>query len=531
MMVLTREQLLHPDDIGAVASAVASLRRGEQSQVTLVHRMRARNGAFRWVETRAHIPSGDEDEVGRIHLTSRDVTDRRLAEEALSRQTARLESILSSMGDGVVVLDEDRKLVVVNPAAREYIHQDEGANVPVDWAGRHRTFEIDGVTPFPSDRGPLTRALKGEACDGVELVIEDRAGQARTFSISARPLREEGRPAGCVAVYRDITAQREGEKELLEGQQRWRILSEASFEGIVISRGGFILDTNANFAAWMGRTPEELVGVEGISLVAPEDRAHARAMAQEVESVFETQMRRADGTPFPVEVRGRDALFRGKKVRIAVLRDITEKRQREAELKHQAELLRALSLRDELTGLYNRRGFLEHGRQQLVGAIRARRNAVVFFADLNGMKRINDGFGHDAGDRAVRATADVLTTVFRQSDIVARLGGDEFAVFAPECRPGDVPVIRSRLQVALDAWNGGQHEPFRLSISVGSAAYEPGASVTLDKLMEMADGRMYEEKHGTSSGPPSGPMPVPPSVAVEEHSVEPRSGRGRTAHG
>jgi diguanylate cyclase (GGDEF)-like protein/PAS domain S-box-containing protein len=525
LVALTRDELLHPDEIGPVLAAVASLRRGEVSQATLVHRMRAKDGQFRWVETRAHLASDEDGEAGRIHLTSRDVSDRKLAEEALSRQTARLESILSSMGDGVVVLDENRKLLVVNPAAREYIHQEEGAEVPVDWAARHRTFDIDGVTPFASDHGPLTRALRGEACDGVEVVIEDRRGGWRSFSISARPLREDGRPAGCVAVYRDITAQREGEKELLEGQQRWRILSEASFEGIVISQDGVILDTNANFAAWMGRAPEELVGVDSLTLVAPEDRKHARAMGLQMESVFETQLLRGDGRPFPVEVRGRDALIRGKKVRIAVLRDITEKRRREAELRHQAELLRALSLRDELTGLYNRRGFLEHARHQLVGAVRARRPAVLFFADLDGMKKINDGFGHDAGDRAVRATAAALAGVFRQSDIVARLGGDEFAVFAPECAPGDVAVIRARLQVAIDAWNDDRKEPFRLSISVGAAAYEPGTPVTLDRLMETADCRMYEEKHGASPGPPSGEA----AVARASWSRAPAEAAPRTA--
>jgi PAS domain-containing protein len=96
--------------------------------------------------------------VARIHLASRDITQRGAAEEALRRQTSRLESILASMGDGVVVLDKDRQLIVVNPAARQYIHQNEGEVAPKEWAQKHRTFELDGKTPSPSERG-RSRAL------------------------------------------------------------------------------------------------------------------------------------------------------------------------------------------------------------------------------------------------------------------------------------------------------------------------------------------------------------------------------------
>jgi diguanylate cyclase (GGDEF)-like protein/PAS domain S-box-containing protein len=297
---------------------------------------------------------------------------------------------------------------------------------------------------------------------------------------------------------RDISARKQAEQEREESEQRLRILSEASFEGVAISKGGVLIDTNALFASWFGREPGGLVGADALALFAPEDRAHVSQMNQAPGPVCEAHLLRLDGSRFPVEVRARDAIFRGERVRIFVIRDITERRQREAELKQQAELLRTMSLRDELTGLYNRRGFLEHTEQQLRNAARTRRAASVFFVDLNGMKAINDTWGHEAGDRALMAAARTLSHVFRDSDVVARLGGDEFAVLAADCGAEEVDRVRDRLHRRVEELIASAREPFRLSISVGSAVFDPTNPTDLHTLMAAADRSMYEEKRARS---------------------------------
>ncbi|MCM8776092.1 MAG: diguanylate cyclase, partial [Candidatus Omnitrophica bacterium] len=96
------------------------------------------------------------------------------------------------------------------------------------------------------------------------------------------------------------------------------------------------------------------------------------------------------------------------------------------------ESLRSLTIVDELTGLYNRRGFLIHAEQQVKLANRTRRGFFLLFADLDDFKKINDNFGHPEGDNALRETAKILKTTFRGSDIKARMGGDEFAVIVIE---------------------------------------------------------------------------------------------------
>ncbi|MET0388537.1 MAG: CHASE3 domain-containing protein [Polyangiales bacterium] len=332
--------------------------------------------------------------------------------------------------------------------------------------------------------------------------IRCKHGDYRWFETRVQPAIAEGGVAGRLHLSsRDVTerklaedARARAEHDLVESERRWRALSEASFEGVAIARQGKLLDVNATLASWLGRSTEALVGSDALAVFVPQDRDYvARASARD-ESFYEARMLRADGGTFPVEVRARSEVFDGGPVRVAVIRDVAEKKQREADLRAQAELLRALSLRDELTKLYNRRGFLELALQQLRIAARGKQTACVFFADLNGMKSINDGLGHEIGDRAISATARILGGVFRESDVVARLGGDEFAMFAADCDVAGAEALRLRLQAAVEEHNEQTSERFRLSISVGFGVYDPEHPKTLEALMEEADSKMYIQK-------------------------------------
>lgn len=156
--------------------------------------------------------------------------------------------------------------------------------------------------------------------------------------------------------------------------------------------------------------------------------------------------------------------------------------------------LRSLSLIDDLTGLYNRRGFSDLGEQYLKLARRTGRSATLIFLDVDRFKNINDTLGHHMGDRALLRVADILRTTFRRSDIIARLGGDEFAVLAPESSEDPPEVLVHRVEGAVQAFNETSKDPYDLSVSIGSARYEGDALVRLDDLMAAADAAMYEDK-------------------------------------
>ncbi len=161
--------------------------------------------------------------------------------------------------------------------------------------------------------------------------------------------------------------------------------------------------------------------------------------------------------------------------------------------------LRGLSLVDELTGLYNRRGFLTLAQSHITQAARAQRRFVLVMADLDGLKPINDTYGHKDGDVAIRLAGDVLRHSFRSTDVVARLGGDEFAVLALETHEGSEAAMLARVQAGLDAANAGGGRPYRIGMSLGLHPFAADGKVRLEDVMERADQLLYEQKRSRPS--------------------------------
>jgi len=155
--------------------------------------------------------------------------------------------------------------------------------------------------------------------------------------------------------------------------------------------------------------------------------------------------------------------------------------------------LRSLSLIDDLTGLYNRRGFVDLGSQYLKLGRRTGQGAALVFLDLDRFKTINDTLGHHVGDRALLRVAEILRVTFRRSDLIARMGGDEFAVLAHDSY--ETPeVLAQRVRDAFASHNAATRDPYQLSVSVGATRADGESRVRLEDLLETADAAMYEEK-------------------------------------
>ncbi len=167
--------------------------------------------------------------------------------------------------------------------------------------------------------------------------------------------------------------------------------------------------------------------------------------------------------------------------------DITERKRAEA-------AIQTLSLADELTGLYNRRGFLAFCKQHLNSLRRTNKGVVIVYADLDGLKAINDSFGHKEGDRALVKTAELLKENFRSSDVLGRLGGDEFIVLAAVDPDGGMEKLILRLERKFESFNALKSCPYNLSISLGVAQLEPDGTQSMEELMARADAAMYENK-------------------------------------
>jgi diguanylate cyclase (GGDEF)-like protein/PAS domain S-box-containing protein len=160
--------------------------------------------------------------------------------------------------------------------------------------------------------------------------------------------------------------------------------------------------------------------------------------------------------------------------------------------------LENLSLTDDLTGLYNRKGFLLLAEHRVKLAHRIGEPFSIAFMDLDGLKRINDTFGHQEGNRALVEVANVLRDCFRQSDILARLGGDEFALFVAE---GNEHEITSRIARRLDACHAASQRHYRLSVSIGIVSGSPMMDSDIETLLGLADKLMYEQKRNKRLSP------------------------------
>src|ERR1019366_4382978 len=174
-------------------------------------------------------------------------------------------------------------------------------------------------------------------------------------------------------------------------------------------------------------------------------------------------------------------------VAVTTLRDITEQRAT-------AERLRDLSLTDELTGLLNRRGFLAMANGQIAASRRTRAPVALLYADVNGLKRINDELGHEQGDQTIQDAAQVLRSVLRERDIVARMGGDEFVALLPTFSRAAPQPMLERLAVSIRSRKEHEARPYRLSVSAGVTFMDWESGQSLDELLADADRRMYEHK-------------------------------------
>jgi two-component system, cell cycle response regulator len=161
------------------------------------------------------------------------------------------------------------------------------------------------------------------------------------------------------------------------------------------------------------------------------------------------------------------------------------------------ESLKALSFTDELTGVYNRRGFITLLEQQIALARRMRKGFYLFLIDLDYLKQINDTYGHLVGDRALIDMAKCLRSSFRRHDIIGRIGGDEFAIVAINASYDSGNYLKKHMHDKVLAYNDLIHEPYQLSFSIGKAYYDGMRDTSLDELIQEADSELYHDKRLT----------------------------------
>lgn len=254
-----------------------------------------------------------------------------------------------------------------------------------------------------------------------------------------------------------------------------------------------IIFANRSLSAELGYPPGDYNEKSGIplNLVHPDDRDAVREFRSRgrSESVGELhfRVRRSDGSFVWYRAREKIAADESEsdgKIVIGSLEEITGLKMRELALKTE-------SMRDFLTGLLNRRGFLEAVENRLK---KASQRSMLLFIDLDHFKHINDRYGHEAGDEALKAFAHILEGSLRADDIPARWGGDEFIAFLSDAGSEAFDIVHHRILERLEHFNRMHEYPWKLSISVGSSVYGENGVTSLHALIAEADARMYASR-------------------------------------
>jgi diguanylate cyclase (GGDEF)-like protein/PAS domain S-box-containing protein len=296
-------------------------------------------------------------------------------------------------------------------------------------------------------------------------------------------------------ILYDITDRKRAEDALRESEETYKTILMASPDDITIADlSGRVIMVSEAANKMFGYDQEEGPGMSVMDFIVPEEHERARAnivrmLTENYPGPNEYRAIRKDRSCFDIEVN--NALIRdrqGNPIRMVLIaRDITDRK------RMQEELL-SLSLTDQLTGLHNRRGFLSLAEQQFKVSVRRKTGMLLFFADLDGLKWINDTLGHEEGDKALIEAATVLKETFRDSDIIARLGGDEYAALTVDIPKVNYKVFTNRLQSLIDIRNNHGNRRYKLSISVGCSRYDPENPCSIEELMATADNLMYEQK-------------------------------------
>jgi diguanylate cyclase (GGDEF)-like protein/PAS domain S-box-containing protein len=286
------------------------------------------------------------------------------------------------------------------------------------------------------------------------------------------------------------------EKRLRHSEARYRALVGNLAYGMCrCSIKGEFLDVNPALVTMLGYPSRaELLAVNLASdmLCDPSKRAHLLGHSIEDDGAdpLETDWKRKDGTALKIRLSGREVSNEDERVTYEIIvEDVTQQRKLEDHLRQQAA-------KDPLTGLANYRQLVETVDTEIKRSERTAREFALLFLDLDGLKQVNDRFGHLVGSQALCRLADVLCICSRKIDTPARFGGDEFALVLPET--GQVPANLVARRICDSLANDGR-DP-KLSVSIGVAIY-PKDGEKVDSLLGAADTALYSMKARTRGNP------------------------------
>lgn len=430
-----------------------------------------------------------------------EITERCRFAEALRESEERYRSVITAMTEGVVVQNADGGIYACNAAAERILgltrDQMTGrTSIDPRWHAVHE----DG-SPFPGETHPAMVTLRtGEACHGVMMGVHKPDGALTWISINSQPilLSDDDTPSAVVSTFHDITDRKAAEEQMRSRERMLNAMSEAAHDAMmIIDSDDTIIFWNKAAERMFGYPKSEAVNRQLHPLITPEEdcrkamrgmRAFAATGTGPVmNSVMEFTAIRKNGEHFPVERSVAAFQMAEKWYAVGSLRDITDRKQAENQL-------RTLANTDGLTGVFNRRHFMQAAEYELERARRYNRPLSLLMIDADHFKHVNDTYGHSAGDAVLQFLTATASADLRKVDMIGRVGGEEFAILLPETSVESAAAAAERVRMAIEAAEVSAADAVvRFTVSIGVAGLGSGGR-TIDDLLRSADDALYAAK-------------------------------------
>ena len=298
----------------------------------------------------------------------------------------------------------------------------------------------------------------------------------------------DGTLLAAFVLITDISKHRLAENAVRESEERLSKFMQASVEGILFHKDGYLTDANEPLCELVGYSHDELIGRQVFDFVPPDQvNRIATTMQAGEETAYESVILHKDGRRLPVEFIVRTIERHGERMRMSIVRDIRDRHAAQAHIRHMAH-------NDALTGLPNRLSLMEHLGHMIAAARRDDSQVALLFIDLDHFKRVNDSLGHLVGDTLLQTIARRITESLRTTDVVARFGGDEFIVLLPRTlQRMDMEEVAQKLLAAIEVPLNADGRLISVTPSIGMSMF-PHDGETADDLIKNADTAMYLAK-------------------------------------
>jgi diguanylate cyclase (GGDEF)-like protein/PAS domain S-box-containing protein len=487
LMGRSNRALQDPDDATVSYRQINAVYRTGVPAQNLEWRMRRKDGAKVCFATSVDAIRDAAGQIVGFRGVGRDVTVWKETADALVDSEQRFRDLYDNAPIGYHEIDGDGRyrrvnrteLMMLGYSEEEMIGRPAWEFILETVAQSAIKAKLAGLMPLQ----PFERTFRRKDGRLVPMLVEDRL-----------MLDASGKAVGIRSAISDIAARKRVEYALRESEERYRQLVELSPDAIVVHSDGIFVFVNSAAARLFGAdSPEELLGRRSMDFVHADSQELVQERERRVHEegsaapLLEQKLLRIDGSPVDVEVAAMPLIYHDRPAVQVVIRDITERKLAEAQI-------RELAYHDTLTGLPNRLLFNDRLAMAMAQAQRQQRKVAVLFIDLDRFKIINDSLGHSFGDRLLQSVSQRIQLTIREGDTLARLGGDEFTLLLPAlaeavdaAKVADKVLEVLRLPFELDG-----RELF-VTASMGVSIY-PDDGADVEELVKNSDTAMYRAK-------------------------------------